>query len=520
MSTHRHIDAICITVLICTLALTILFMNGRALGLQTPAEVEAGENAESPWFTANDRDGSWRSEGATRILLNGSEAAVRGGGAFVYGKTVFITGPGRYVVSGTLEDGRLVVDANSESKVWVRLSGADIRCSDDACIRVEQAEKVFLTLAEGTVNRLETRGFGDEVLAAGVDGTLFSRDDLALNGTGSLEVLAACENGIVSNDDLIIAGGSITVTADGDALHANDTLRITDADLTLSAGDDGIALTGVESGLILASGTVTVQSGDKGLAAGDSVLMLGGTVNLNAGADGIGAAGTVRIEDGTLQICSGDDGIHADTAVEIAGGTLRISDCWEGIEARLIDVSGGETFISSRDDGLNANGSAGFGTSTGTDEETRIAVRGGSVTVVNSTGRDADGFDSNGDILISGGRVCVSMLNSGSTKALDYGSENGGVLNISGGEVIACGSDSLDEGFGEGSGQGLIHYISRRGVPGGTIIRLEDKTGTLLLEYEVPCSFSSAVLSCPDLQKNETYRLVIGDRSEEIKVQS
>jgi hypothetical protein len=250
VSTHRHIDAICITVLICTLALTILFMNGRALGLQTPAEVEAGENAESPWFTANDRDGSWRSEGATRILLNGSEAAVRGGGAFVYGKTVFITGPGRYVVSGTLEDGRLVVDANSESKVWIRLSGADIRCSDDACIRVEQAEKVFLTLTEGTVNRLETKGFGDEVLAAGVDGTLFSRDDLALNGTGSLEVLAACENGIVSNDDLIIAGGSITVTADGDALHANDTLRIADADLTLSAGDDGIALTGVEGGLI------------------------------------------------------------------------------------------------------------------------------------------------------------------------------------------------------------------------------------------------------------------------------
>ncbi len=490
MSTHRHIDAICITVLICTLALTILFMNGRALGLQTPAEVEAGENAESPWFTANDRDGSWRSEGATRILLNGSEAVVRGGGAFVYGKTVFITGPGRYVVSGTLEDGRLVVDANSESKVWIRLSGADIRCSDDACIRVEQAEKVFLTLAEGTVNRLETRGFGDEVLAAGVDGTLFSRDDLALNGTGSLEVLAACENGIVSNDDLIIAGGSITVTADGDALHANDTLRITDADLTLSAGDDGI-----------------------------SVLMLGGTVNLNAGADGIGAAGTVRIEDGTLNICSGDDGIHADTAVEIAGGTVRISDCWEGIEARLIDVSGGETFIASRDDGLNANGSAGFGGAE-TDEETRIAVRGGSVTVVNSTGRDADGFDSNGDILISGGRVCVSMLNSGSTKALDYGSENGGVLNISGGEVIACGSDSLDEGFGEGSEQGLIHYLSRRGVPGGTVIRLEDKKGTLLLEYEVPCSFSSAVLSCPGLQKGETYRLIIGDRSEEIKVQS
>ena len=94
------------------------------------------------------------------------------------------------------------------------------------------------------------------------------------------------------------------------------------------------------------------------------------------------------------------------------------------------------------------------------------------------------------------------------------------MLNISGGEVIACGSDSLDEGFGEGSEQGLIHYLSRRGVPGGTVIRLKDKKGTLLLEYEVPCSFSSAVLSCPGLQKNETYRLIIGDRVEELKVES
>lgn len=520
MSTHRHIDAICIIVLICTLALTVLFMNGRALGLRTVSEAEAEENADSLWLTANDRDGNWRSEGATRILLNGSGAVVRGGGAFAYGKTVFITNAGRYVVSGTLDNGSLVVDANSEAKVWIRLSGADIRCGDDACIRVEQAEKVFLTLAEGTVNRLETTGFADEVLAAGVDGTLFSRDDLALNGTGSLEVLAPQENGIVSNDDLLIAGGSITVTAAGDALHANDTLRIADAALTLSAGDDGIALTGGESGLILVSGSITVESEDKGLAAGDSVLMLGGTVSLNTGADGIGAAGTVRIEDGTLTIRSGDDGIHADTAVEIAGGTVNIPDCWEGIEARTIDLSGGETFISSRDDGLNANGNAGFGSGTETQEDTWIAVRGGSVTVVNGTGRDADGFDSNGDIRITGGRVRVSMLNSGSTKALDYGSENGGVLNISGGEVIACGSDSLDEDFGEGSEQGLIQYLSRRGVPGGTVLRLEDGEGTVLMEYEVPFSFSSAVLSCPELQKGETYRVVLGSQSEEFKVQS
>ena len=362
---------------------------------------------------------------------------------------------------------------------------------------------------------LETSGFSDETVLVGVDGALFSRDDLALNGTGSLAVRTVGENGIVSNDDLIIAGGTITVKADGDALHANDTLRITDAELTLTAGDDGAALTGEESMLILASGTVRVHSGDNGLAAGDSVLMLGGKLELNTGSDGINAVGTVRIEDGTLDITAGDDGIHADRAVEIAGGTVSIPDCREGIEAQIIDISGGETDIRPRDDGVNANGSVGgFGGETG--EETRISVSGGSITVVNATGRDADGFDSNGDILISGGSVRISMLNSGSTKALDYGEENGGELSISGGDVIACGSHEEAVDFGPDSGQGSILYTVLRGVPGGTGVRLEDEAGTVLLEYEVPCSFSSVLLSCPALEKGGTYALVIGDRAEKV----
>ena len=517
MSTHRHIDAICIGVLVCTLILTVLFMNGKALGLRTTAEVEAEENADSPWFTANDRDGNWSTNGATRIVLEGDRAAVRGGGGYVIGSQVMITGAGRYVVSGTLDDGNLVVDTDSKSKVWILLCGAEIRCSTDACIRVEQAEKVFLTLAEGSVNRLETLGFGDQAEASGVDGALFSRDDLTLNGSGSLAVRTAGGNGIVSNDDLIIAGGVLSVEAEVDALHANDTLCITDAALTLTAGDDGVALTGEESGIILASGTVRINSADKGFAAGDSLLMLGGELELNAGSDGINAAGTVRIEDGTLTVTAGDDGIHADSAVEIAGGTLRIPSCREGIEARIIDISGGETDIRPQDDGLNANGNAGgFGGEPG--EESRISIRGGSVTVVNETGRDADGFDSNGDILISGGSVRISMLNSGSTKALDYGDENRGKLSISGGDVIACGSHEAAVDFRPESRQSSILYTVLRGVPGGTAIRLEDTAGTVMLAYEVPCSFSSALLSCPELEKGETVKLIIGDKAEEIKI--
>ena len=161
---------------------------------------------------------------------------------------------------------------------------------------------------------------------------------------------------------------------------------------------------------------------------------------------------------------------------------------------------------------------AGAGTETG--ETPYIHITGGTLTVINEAAMDADGLDSNGDILISGGTVRVSMVNMGSNSALDYGSESGGVCEITGGNVIASGSYSMAEGFDATSTQCSILYNISAGEEAGTTVTLEDADGNVLLSYEVPCSFSSAVLSCPDLQKNETYRLVIGDRSEEVKVES
>ena len=152
--------------------------------------------------------------------------------------------------------------------------------------------------------------------------------------------------------------------------------------------------------------------------------------------------------------------------------------------------------------------------------ETRIRVSGGSITVVNSTARDADGLDSNGDIIISGGVIRVSLTNSGSNSALDCGSESGGIMEISGGEVIACGSYSMAEGFDASSGQCSILYNIKRGAPAGTTVALEDSEGNVILSYEVPCSFSSVAISCPEMQIGETYLVAIGDSVEEITLDS
>ena len=652
MSTHRYFDAICVVVLVLTLLITVLFMNGEAYGIQVIVDEDAEAYGHAVLFTENDKNGAWDTTRATRITLDGDEVSVFGGGAYAFDGSVMITGKGKYVISGTLTDGSVIVDTDSSAKVWIMLDGADITCSTGACLDVEQADKVFLTLAEGSDNRLTTTGFSEENRTAGMDGAAFSRDDLTINGSGGLTVTAAEESGIVCNDELVLTGGTITVDAAADALHVNDNLRIMETQLNLKAGDDGISLTGLESELYWESGTLTVtatgdginaennirilngaltlEAGDdgisaggvtgmleitggtvqitatdKGIAAENNVTLAGGTIEIDAEDDGISTAGLFRMEDGKLAITTRDDGIHSDTAVEIRGGTVQIPNCYEGIEAVTIDVSGGEITIYPEDDGLNANGGtdsfggAGFGgrggfiggpggmfggpgsgmpgqtgegedggfeppmmpdengdvgpeppvmesgeeqhepgTDTAAGErpamtmqdaassemtentETWIHVSGGSLTVINSVARDADGLDSNGDIIISGGVIRVSLTNSGSNSALDYGSESGGVMEISGGEVIACGSYAMAEGFDDSSSQCSILYNIKRGAPAGTTVALEDSEGNVILSYEAPCSFSSVAISCPEMQMGETYLIAIGDSVEEITLDS
>ncbi len=599
MSTHRYIDVICCAVLVLTLLITVLFMNGEAFGLQMIVDEDAEDYEGSVWFTPNDQNGTWETASATQIALRGDDAAVSGGGAYAYDGNVMITSAGKYVVSGTLNNGRIIVDTNNAAKVWILLNGAKISCADAACIDIEQADKVFLTLAEGTDNSLTTSGFSDESSAAGMDGALFSRDDLTINGSGSLCVSAAVEHGITVNDELVITGGTITVTAERDALHVNDGLRMKKAVLSLSGGDDGISLTGLGSDLYVESGTVELTAVDNGITAENSITLVDGKFTVEAGNDGITAAGNIEISGGYINVTAGDDGIQSDTAVLISGGTVLIPSCYEGIEAVIIDISGGDITVYPEDDGLNANGAAdlygGFGgggmpngdmlqpqdnmeppeglefpqstdiplppagsempqgqedmepfseaeqsvvpgqqeipgdeaaadseatsvssTDAGSTDETWIRISGGSITVINDSARDSDGLDSNGDIIITGGTVRVSLTNSGSNSALDFGSENGGVMEISGGEVVACGSYSMAEGFGSASTQCSILYNIKRGAAAGTKVSLEDSEGNILLSYDVPCSFSSVAISCPDMHLGETYTVVVGDSAEEI----
>ena len=475
MSTSKHIDRICAVVCVLSLVVVLLFMNGGALGLEAIVDEDA-EGASSGSFTANDLDGDWDRDGAAVITLSGSGGEISGSGAYFYKGNLVIASAGRYILSGTLDDGYISVDAYDNSKVWLMLDGVTVRCSDNACLRVEQADKVFLTLAGGSENSFASgESYSEEALADNTGGAIFSHDDLTINGSGSLSVTAAYKHAIDANDELAVTGGDIRLDSVQDAIHVNDAFRFCLASLSIRAGDDGI---------------------------------------------------------------------HSDTSIEIESGSILIEECCEGIEAPQITLSGGDVSIYPTDDGLNANGGSSFGNFGGgmmgfrggagmaqetaqaqaqdgggetedTEEESWIRISGGSLSIVNTNARDADGIDSNGSIYISGGDIRVSMADGGGY-ALDAGSESGGVMEISGGSIVGCGSSSMAESFDSSSTQPSFLYIYSAGAEAGTEVALEDSDGNVIISYTAPCAFSAVNLSCPELELGKTYLMVIGDNVEEI----
>lgn len=540
--------------------ITVVFMNSEAHGIDLIIDEDAETHSDQQYFTANDRKPDYDISDATVITLDGGSASVSGNGAYAYDGGVVIANAGVYVLSGTLDDGSITVDADSSAKIWIYLNGVNVTCEDGAALLVENADKVFLTLAEGQANMF-TSGSEYETSAteAGIDGVIFARDDLTINGAGSLTVAGGPAHGIVANDDLVVTGGTIQVTSEGDAVHVNDSLRITNCSMALDAGDDAIAVDNE-------GGYIYIESGDFHISAAD---------------EGIAAEGDITIDGGEFEIAVGTDqgchGIRSGGTVTVYNGTIDVSSCYEGIQAFYIDITGGDITINSVDDGLNAsNGTDSFGMGFGAGgpgkgqmpegerpefgempegevsesgqmpegerpefgempeevasessnvsaEETEadteaswIHISGGTLTILNDSGRDADGIDSNGDIIISGGLIRVSLAGSGGNCALDFASENGGILQISGGSVIACGSSQMAEGFDASSTQCSIMYNMQTETAAGTTLTLCDSDGNELMSYVVPNGFTSANISCPEMKLGETYTIIVGETEETV----
>ena len=560
MSTHKNIDRICVVVLVLTLLVTVAFMNGEKLGIRVVADEDAESYSGSTYFTENDVDGDWADNAyTTYITLDGSGGTIDGNGAYFLDGDLVISNGGWYVLTGTLEDGKIIVDAHDSSKVWIRLNGVTVSCSDDACLRVDQADKVFLTLAEDTENSFSSGTvYSEEALADNTGGTIFSHDDLTINGSGSLSITAGFKHGIDVNDSLVITGGTITITAPQDGIHVSDSLRFMEASLTIDAGDDAVHS---DDELYIESGTVLINSCYEGFEA-VTIDITGGDITMYPTDDGINANGGSstmgfggRGGGGTNGMPSPPDFSDRDMSSmsnTSEGGMPSMPGEMSGTTSTDGEMSGmpsqgemssmpGEMSGTTSTDGEMTSGMPSQGEmpstpgempgaaqtensdtdDTATDEkEPYIRISGGTLTIINATGRDADGLDSNGSIYIDGGDIRISLLGDGTNNAIDYGSESGGECIVTGGTILAFGGSGMAEEFSENCTQCAVLYNIGSTVEAGTLFSLLDQEGEEIISYTPECSYSSVSFSLPEMTVGETYTVVCGENSSELTMDS
>lgn len=451
---------------------------------------------------------------------------------------VTITDGGVYVLTGTLTDGRVLVNA-PDADVTLVLQDADITCSDSSALYIYKAASVLLYLPDGTASTLtdgSSYDYSDGVSSAADEepnACLYAKSDLIIAGGGTLTVTGNAGNGINGKDCLVLKQADVTVTSGGDALHAtNDSdtalgcVLIGASALTLTAGEDGIQ---AETTLTLFDTTGTVTSGGgsgaaladdvsaKGIKAGTDITVRSGSYTLDCADDAVHANGDVTVSGGTFTVTTGDDGVHANNAVTITDGTIDIPKCYEGIEGQTITISGGTIDIVSSDDGLNAAGGAdqsGFG-GRGPDRfsgssDSSIAISGGTLRIDAS----GDGIDSNGALTVSGGEIYVSGPMSDGDSALDYD----GSATVTGGTVIAAGYSGMAQNFGTDSTQGSILLTCQSAST--ETIRVTDASGSVLAEFAPAKAYTCVVVSTPALKQGGTYTVTMGGESTDVTLES
>ena len=481
---------------------------------QTSAVAVSGQRLDaSDLFSDRDLSGDWDESQAVNITLNGTTAESDSANVTVDGSTVTITGEGVYVLSGTLK-GQIVVDAEG-AKVQLVLKGATITSDSSAAVYVKQADKVFLTLAQGTENTLSTTGAFVQSDDNKVDAVVFSKDDLTLNGTGSLSVTTENGHGIVSKDELTLAGVTLTVSASGHALSGKDSVCVASGTYTLTAGKDGIHRENADDAskgyIVIEDGSFTINAQGDGLDASNVVQMDGGKLDITAGggsanaeqkhqeffghrdfrqsadqteapsdtpseaqsaeqsdtqssdqsAKGAKADLTIFLAGAELTVDSADDAVHANDDVVISGGTLNLTTGDDGIHADdALVISDGKVTIPSSYEGL---------------EGKTITISGGTIDLTASDDglNAAGGNDGSGTQGPMGGfdqfaaQEGVSITISGGTLTVNAegdGLDSNGDLVVTGGEVVVFGPLN--------SGNGAIDHNGAATISGGTLIAL------------------------------------------------
>lgn len=478
---------------------------------ETPAVV----SDNSDMFSDRDLSSDYDASAAALIRLNGDSAECDSDAVQISGSTVTVTDEGVYILTGTLNDGTLIVNADATDKPQLVLDGVSITCETSAAIYIEEADKVVITLAAGSENVLNNGGSFSADDSGSIDGAVFSRADLSFNGSGSLSIASPAGHGIVCKDDLVFAGGTYAIGSASHGIDANDSVRATGSELSIVSGKDGIHAENADDAslgfIYVASGVFSIEAEGDGLSAGASmriedgsfdVVSGGGSANAaqatsdawgsfgghggsfgghggggaqggqpSGGASeaedsstsikGLKAAGDLVINGGTFTVDAADDAVHSNASITVNGGAFDLRSGDDGLHAdETVTVAAGTVSISESYEGI---------------EGLHVAISGGSVTLFASDdglnaagGVDESGFGgqrgneqfggnasaSAGSIVISGGSLYIN--------AEGDGLDANGTLEISGGDVIVSCPTSGDTA--------VLDFDTSGSITGGTFI--------------------------------------------------
>ncbi len=461
----------------------------------TSAETDFGGNDED-MFTERDIKTDYNEATAIKIELKDNGATASDGSVEISGSTVTITKDATHIISGSLSDGMIIVDAPDTAKLQLVLNGADITSKTSAPLYIKEADKVFVTLV------------GDNTLTSGdrftpiddnnIDGTVFSKQDLTFNGEGTLTVSSPAGHGIVGKDDLVFTGGTYTITSASHGIRANDSVRIKSSTISADTGKDGIHAENAddaEKGFVyIGSGTVKIESEGDGITSSSYMKIEDGTFEINAGggyengtkehSDNFGAFGGgggmhggmhgggpggpggpgggmhpgSRSSDNmslTTTSTTDDDsstsmkGIKSNSNMLILGGTFTIDSADDSIHSNVSATINGGTFqIASGDDAIHAedtltvtNGNFDISNCYEGLEALHIKITGGDIKIkASDDGLNAAGGTDNSGI---GGRD--EMFGNG-----EGGPGGGGMFANSNGSIVVSGGTLYINSSGDG----------------------------------------------------------------------
>ena len=528
----------------------------------TSSEPEADESGMDFSYSSRDLDASYNAENATYIRLSDDSVEVQGLGATAVDGTVSVSAAGTYVVSGSIADGRIVVEAGDEDKVQIVLSNASVCSQDGPAISILSADKCFVTLEQDSTNALvDGSAYTLEEGADEPNAALYSKADLTLNGAGSLSIEGNWRHAVCSKDDLVITGGTYDVSAVEDAFRGKDCVKIADGSFTVEAGGDGFVSTNEEDetrGFVsIDGGTFDISAQDDGIQAYTHARLAGGEFSIDSGDDAVHSDGSASVAGGTYDITAVDDAFHAETTLEVIDGTARVVSCYEGLEAQCVYLRGGTVHVTADDDAVNAaspsadglfseavassSDPAGEGSLSAADPSSAPAagasagapageadVRGAtpesgmaeggvgmgdSSCVIEISGgyyvltSGGDTLDSNGSIAIAGGTVLAQGAPNTDDYVLDYDIE----ATIDGGTLIALGGREMAQNLTSGSQAFGMASVS--GSAGKTVA-IVDREGSVLGSFTAVYDFDTVVASVSGMQDGETYGIVAIDSLE------